>query len=171
MFYNKINKEGEAMKRVVVFVMALVLSGLVSVSDARDPEKLMKNRDALVKRLSVLTNELTERLNKVDKIDSCNAKLSELRRITLLQSEIVFLSSAVKELDKMVFGLDIGAAFMMSGVKLSESITSALADLYRPVMKKAEDSLMIVIECSFCTPESRYVAKQALQDLRADWRY
>jgi len=158
------------MKKVVVMLMALVLGGMVSVSSAGDVQRIIAVRDAVGKRVAEVSGEISYRIGKVDNLSSCNAKLAEMRRIALLEAEVFLLVNALKELDKMVFGVDMLAAVVKSGGKLTEVNYMASAELYSEVVKNAEDNLMMLVNCSLCSPESRQLAKRALQVLREEWR-
>jgi hypothetical protein len=158
------------MKKVVVFLLILVLGGMVSVAVAGDVQRVIAVRDAVGKRVAEVSGEISYRIGKVDNLSSCNAKLAEMKRIALLETEVILLVNALKELDKMVFGVDMLAAVVRSGARLTEVNYMASAELYTGVVKNAEDNLMVLVNCSFCSPESRQLAKRALQVLREEWR-
>jgi hypothetical protein len=158
------------MRKVVVFLLVLVLGGMVSVGIAGDVQRIIAVRDAIGKRVAEVAGEVSYRIGKVDNLSSCNAKLLEMRRIALLEVEAFLLVNALKELDKMVFGVDMLAAVVKSGARLTEVNYMAGAELYSEVVKNAEDNLMMLVDCSFCSPESRQLAKRALQVLREEWK-
>jgi len=158
------------MKKVVVMLVVLVLCGVVSVGVAGDVQRVIAVRDAIGKRVAEVSSEVSYRIGKVDKLGSCNAKLAEMRRIALLEAEAFLLVNALKELDKMVFGVDLLAAVVRSGAVLTEVNYMASAELYDEVVRNAEDNLMMLVNCSFCTPETRQLARRALQVLREEWR-
>jgi hypothetical protein len=158
------------MKKVVVMLMVLVVCGMVSLSYAGDVQRIIAVRDALGKRIAEVSGEISYRIGKVDSLGSCNARLAEMRRIALLGTEAFLLVNALKELDKMVFGVDLLAAVVRSGARLTEVNYMSVAELYNEVVRNAEDNLLVLVNCSFCSPESRQVARRALQVLREDWR-
>jgi len=70
----------------------------------------------------------------------------------------------------VIGGLSVIVMMVRSGGRLTDVNYRAVAELYSKLVKSTEDGLVMLIDCSFCTAESRQLARKVLQVLREGWR-
>ena len=168
---RKTKKEVGDMRRMLVFVSALMLSVMVSICGASSGvDKLTRDRDMLSSRLAEVKAKVGSLANEVGKVRFGRQREQLMKRLILLETEAILLSEALREVDKIVFGIDVLASVVASGGYLDETNYQASAVIFDKVVEDANSVLRkIVVDCSFCSVETRKVAAQTLEDLR-EWR-
>jgi len=167
---RKTKEEVGDMKRMLVFVSALMLSVIVSVCSAESGvDKIVRGRKMLGLRLAEVAGGASSLANKVDRVGG--KKREELmERLILMETEAMLLSEAFREMDKIVFGTDVLASVVASGGYLDETSYQASAVVFDKVVRDADEALRQLVNCSFCSVKTREVAAQVLKDLREWWR-
>jgi hypothetical protein len=170
---KRIKTEGRCvrMKKIVVFILALMLSVMVSVCSAgSDADRVVKSGDMLGLRVLEVTRQVSNLADMVGKMKAGKGKEEAVERLMLLMTEAMLLIDAFGQVDKIVFGFDVLVSIVESGGYLSEANYQASAVKFRKAVMHADDALRRLVDCSFCTARTREVARQALEDLRRWWR-
>ncbi len=168
---RKTKEEVGDMKRVIVFMLVLMLSVVVSICDASSfGEKVIRDRDMLSSRLAEVKAKVGSLADEVGKVRFSKQREQLMKRLILLETEAILLSEAFREIDKIVFGTDVLVSVEMSGGSLNETNYQASVFLFDKVVRDAESALRKIVNCSFCTVRTKEVATQTLEDLREWWR-
>jgi hypothetical protein len=152
------------LRRVLKLIVGFVLVFGVLQGYAGSIEKLKKDRDMLLERMTEVLNLVRNENQKLKEVKTLDQYRAVMDGVLDLLAEKDFLTLAVERVDKIIFGLNV-----LAGVGVSEK--DLIIRRYGPVtgffVVAAEGALDVVKELDkeYYTVETRRLAREVTKDL------